>query len=156
MKYLSATEALEMLDRRPEDYQSTKEIRDLVNRVDIRNAGRITMLYSGYLPLKEGGAISANLMVETMFSNGDNIRIIADTQAARLIVTTEFQKAAGQCFGITDPMELALELESMESDINKFFYDTKNSLWSDLTKRFVAESNGEIRSLYGTAPQSLT
>ncbi len=58
-----------------------EQLRDLINQLDIHSSGSITVLYSGYT----ANGVSNSQILQGMLHNGDTIRVIDTTEAARFL-----------------------------------------------------------------------
>jgi len=106
--------------------------------------GEITIFYSGQYE-SDAGKISAQEIAKTMGENGDNIRIIDNTQVAKLIEMEEFKNSAGRAFGFTEPREIDAAFNDRSSP--------ENGLWADVSRCFASETVGEVLTLTVFASQ---
>ena len=148
MDYLNSDQAITLIKNEPEKYQTIESLRKLLSQVDMGGGGDVTIFYSGSY---EG--ISAQSIVKSMSDNGDSIRIIDNTQVAKLINRPEFINAVGRAFGVTSEIEIdiAYNDRTTPSLLNQFFFDAENGLWADASRRFAAETVGEVRTLTANA-----
>ncbi len=58
-----------------------EQLRDLINQLDIHSSGSITVLYSGYT----ANGLDNSQIIQGMLHNGDDIRVIDTTEAARFL-----------------------------------------------------------------------
>ncbi|WP_027700291.1 hypothetical protein [Xylella fastidiosa] len=58
-----------------------EQLRDLINQLDIHSSGSITILYSGYT----ANGVSNSQILQGMLHNGDAIRVIDTTEAAKFL-----------------------------------------------------------------------
>jgi len=153
MNNLTSTQALDLIRARPENYQPPESLRSLLNQVDMHISGEITIFYSGSYDTGNGSSIYANDIVQTMYKNGDNIRIINNTEMANLLDNKEFQTATAKAYGITNPLIAERDYNDQSSRLNAAFYDAENGLCADASRRFASETVGEVRTLTAFASQ---
>ena len=96
MSGLSVQEAIGRLQANPSAYATPEALRALAASLDVSASGNVTVLYSGNV----GTGIPASSVVTGMLSNGENIRTIDQTQAARFFQSEEFLRATAEAHGI--------------------------------------------------------
>lgn len=99
--------------------------------------GKVTILYSGSV-----GDLSSNAPVKAMSSQGDNIRIIDNTEAAKFLESDPFKLSAAKALNV--------QIESFVvrgSDLNKFFSDATTGAWAQTSTRFAADASGNVLTI---------
>lgn len=149
--YISAQEANIELSK----ITTEAELRSLISSLDVSAAGKVTLLYGGDV----GGNISSNSVISGMLANGDDIRVIDTTEAAKFLnidvasssQNTELANTLKRIFG-DDPSVRG-------TSANQFLFGTKdsngarlpNGAWDNVSGRFVDATVGEVRTLTGGA-----
>ncbi|ALR09337.2 hemolysin [Xylella fastidiosa] len=132
-----------------------EQLRDLINQLDIHSSGSITVLYSGYT----ANGFSNSQILQGMLYNGDAIRVIDTTEAARFLnvdpTTPNWNKPLYQ------KLEQIIGGNPNEwgTPSNQFLFGEKaadgtrlpNGAWDTISARFVNETVGEVRTLTGGA-----
>ncbi|MEW8030130.1 MAG: hypothetical protein AB2806_20640, partial [Candidatus Thiodiazotropha sp.] len=140
---ITAAEAISRLA----DIDTVEALRALIGELDVTATGDVTMLYSG------GGSRS---IVDTLVEQGENLRTIGETQAARFL-NLESNNALSlkliELFG-SDPLDIG-------STANQFLYGNAeyidgertsgtrqpNGAWDIVSRNFIEETTGEVRTL---------
>jgi len=128
------------------DTHTEVELRSLVSQLDITTTGNVTVLYGG----KVGDNIDAGMIIKSMIDNDEDIRVLDKTEASKFLDIR--QNAA-----LADALEriFGSRPSTIGSTANQFLYgstDTKgtripNGAWDNISGRFVAATEGEIRTL---------
>ncbi|MFG1447333.1 calcium-binding protein [Xylella fastidiosa] len=132
-----------------------EQLRDLINQLDIHSSGSITVLYSGYT----ANGVSNSQILQGMLHNGDTIRVIDTTEAARFLnvdpTTPNWNKPLYQ------KLEQIIGGNPNEwgTPANEFLFGERaadgtrlpNGAWDTISARFVNETVGEVRTLTGGA-----
>lgn len=120
------------------------ELRNLISQLDINATGQVTILYSG----RVSGGVSSRDIIKGMLSNGDDIRVLDQTEAARFLDmerNTVFTDALKRIFH-DNP-------STPGSTANQFLNGTKGA-WDIISANFAAETVGEVRTLTSFADPS--
>lgn len=122
-------------------------LRALISQLDITSTGQVTVLYSGMM----GDNVSNSSIIQGMLSNGDDIRVLDKTEAYKFLDISQNEALADALriiFDGSDP-------DIVGSTANQFLYGNidangnriPNGAWDNISGRFVAASEGEIRTL---------
>lgn len=141
----TANQAVELLMRRPDQFQTTDALRDLISKIDITGQGNVTYLYSG--------AITPNLRAENLAQSlalkGENIRIINMTEAALFLdldSNTVFAEVLERVLGKN---EKGSDPSVRGTPANRFLYDVmydgRLGIWAMTSERFVKAAIDDIR-----------
>jgi VCBS repeat-containing protein len=137
MAGLTAQQAIDLLLADPAKYGTADALRALANQVSVDAPGKITTLYSGTI----GQNLSAGDVVAMMGSQGDNVRIVGNTEASKFLNSDALVEAVARVFGTTP----AKVLEDRADLGNKFLNEPKTGLWAETSVRFVADAMGDVR-----------
>ncbi|MCD8460356.1 calcium-binding protein [Xylella taiwanensis] len=148
---LTAEQANALLD----SITTKEQLRDLINQLDINSGGSTTVLYSG----NTVNGLDNFQILQGMLHNGDDIRVIDNTEAAKFLNVTPgdpnrndvLEEKLQQIFG-DDPNE-------RNSRSNQFLFGERtadgtrfpNGAWDNISARFVDATVGEVRTLTGGA-----
>jgi len=132
------------------------ELRTLISNLDVTATGNVTLLYSGYV----GEGIHSGAVVQGMLLNGESIRVIDSTEAAKFLdfgKNEVFNDALVRIFG--DLPSDTGQNGIPQSDANKFLFGgadstgtrLSNGAWDYVSTRFVDATVGEVRTLTGNA-----
>jgi len=118
---------------------TVKDLVALGSRVSVATAtdevqGSVTLLYSGTV-----NGVGSGELIGDMMKQGADIRVIDKTQAGAFLKSTEFNAAFET---LTDAMTPA---EAKAAD--NLLYDAKKGPWAEASKRFAADTVGEVRFL---------
>lgn len=133
---LSAEQALDTLTKHPDRYQTRDDLADLVRSVSVETPEDTTVLYSGNLQAD----CSANDLCIAMSNQGESIRIINNTEAAKFLESDELLNAIAQVHGTT-----AIEVRDDRTNPgNDFLFNGKDGLWAQTSERFVNGAHGNL------------
>ncbi|SHG54602.1 calcium-binding protein, partial [Xylella fastidiosa] len=122
---------------------------------DIHSSGSITVLYSGYT----ANGLDNSQIIQGMLHNGDDIRVIDTTEAARFLnvdpTTPNWNKPLYQKL----EQIIGGKPDKWGTPANQFLFGEKaadgtrlpNGAWDTISARFVNETVGEVRTLTGGA-----
>ena len=105
MSTLTLQQALNQLSSQSGQYNSVQALYDLAKQVNINATGSVTILYSGQSTSYGANGkpiVSTEAVLEAMKLNGESIRIIDDTDAAKFLLSKEFKEALAQQYGLTE------------------------------------------------------
>jgi hypothetical protein len=133
------------------------QLRNLINQLSIEAEGKITILYSG----STANGVSNADIIQGMLRNGDDIRVIDKTEAAKFLQVND------KLPGYND--DLAEKLTILFGDDgsvrgkpgNKFLFGDKdasgtripNGAWDNISGRFIDATVGEVPTLTGGADE---
>ncbi|ALR07191.1 calcium-binding protein [Xylella fastidiosa] len=132
-----------------------EQLRDLINQLDIHSSGSITVLYSG----DTANGVSNSQILQGMLYNGDAIRVIDTTEAARFLnvdpTTPNWNKPLYQKL----EQIIGGKADKWGSPANQFLFGERaadgtrlpNGAWDTISARFVNDTVGEVRTLTGGA-----
>ncbi len=127
-----------------------EQLRDLINQLDIHSSGSITVLYSGYT----ANGLDNSQIIQGMLHNGDDIRVIDTTEAARFLnvdpTTPNWNKPLYQKL----EQIIGGKPDKWGTPANQFLFGEKaadgtrlpNGAWDTISARFVNETVGEVRT----------
>ena len=95
MSTLTFQEALDALGSQPGQYNSVQALYNLAKQVNINATGSVTILYSGQSTSYGANGkpiVSTEAVFEAMKLNGESIRILDDTDAAKFLGSKEFKR----------------------------------------------------------------
>jgi Ca2+-binding RTX toxin-like protein len=148
---LTAQQAIERLT----DITTKEELRSLINQLDITATGKITILYSG----ETASGITNNDIIRAMLHNGEDIRVISTTEAAKFLNTDLKDSAYNKVFAQKLDQLFGGNPEKPGTESYQFLYGEQaadgtripNGVWDNASARFVDATEGEIRTLTGGA-----
>lgn len=136
-------QALNSLSNNGLDQVDRTVLRDLVNRVSADAPGSVTVLYSGDVNTELG--LKPLTIINAMQRNGDDIRIIQDSPAAKFLGNDTFKESLAQSLGVDlDKLDLR------GTEANDFF-EGPQGLWGDVSANFIDATKGDIVTLTGDA-----
>lgn len=156
MTFLTFQQALDRLLSSPAEFATPESLRALVALVDATNStGSVTVLYSGNI----APGVSGGQVVKGMLANGENIRVLDNTDAGLLLDSPEFSNAAARVHGVdVDDFENDKFSSPEKTAAHNFLFSGTNpdgtkviGVWEDASVRFVAATHGEVRTLVGGA-----
>ena len=131
------------------------QLRSIINQLSIEASGKTTVLYSGVT----ANGVDNSSLIQGMLRNGDDIRVIDNTEAAKFLQLNDKLPGYNQA--------LADKLTSLFGDdgskrgepANKFLFAEvdangtriPNGAWDNVSGRFVDATVGEVRTLTGGA-----
>ncbi|WP_434428578.1 calcium-binding protein [Xylella fastidiosa] len=132
-----------------------EQLRDLINQLDIHSSGSITVLYSGYT----ANGVSNSQILQGMLHNGDAIRVIDTTEAAKFLNIEPGDPNRNEALIQKLQQIIGDKPEDMGSRANQFLFGERaadgtrlpNGAWDTISARFVNETVGEVRTLTGGA-----
>jgi Ca2+-binding RTX toxin-like protein len=157
---LTLQQALSQLSSQPAKYNSVQALYDLVKQVNINATGRVTILFSGETVsygANNKPIISRQDIVNAMKLNGESIRIIDDTDAAKFLNSQEFKLALAGQYGLDGrdleslPADLSSTKQAALKSMNDALYHPTSGPWAEASGRFVDATDGEVRTLTGGA-----
>lgn len=118
---------------------TVKDLMALGGRVSVEAArdmtqGSITLLYSGTVE----GAKSSDI-IEAMIEQKADIRVIDKTQAGQFLKSDEFDQAFKKLTAKMTP--------DQAKAAGNLLYDAKKGPWAEVSRRFAADTVGEVRFL---------
>jgi hypothetical protein len=162
MSTLTLQQALDQLRSQPGRYNSVQALYDLAAKINVNAEGSVTILYSGQStsfgpdgkPL-----VSTQQIFDSMKLNGESIRIIDDTDAAKFLGSKAFKDALAAQYGLsprdidplTNPADLSPAKQAALKSMNDSLYHAKTGPWAEASARFVDATAGEVRTLTGGA-----
>ena len=105
MSTLTLQQALNQLSSQSGQYNSVQALYDLAKQVNINATVSVTILYSGQSTSYGANGkpiVSTEALFDAMKLNGESIRIIDDTDAAKFLGSKEFKDALAQQYGLTE------------------------------------------------------
>jgi hypothetical protein len=136
---------------------TTDQLRSLINQLSIEASGKTTILYSGVSTTND--MVSNSQIIQGMLRNGEDIRIIDKTEAAKFLQLND--KLPGYNKTLSDKLELIYgDNGSIRgSPANKFLFGDidahgkriPNGAWDNVSGRFVTDTVGEVRTITGGA-----
>jgi hypothetical protein len=160
MSTLTLQQALYQLNNQSGSYNSVQALYELAKQVNVDARGDVTILYSGQTTLYGTNGkpiVSTDQIFDSMKRNGDSVRIINDTDAAKLLNSDQFKEALASQYGLTKD-----DLDSKYNDLsptkqaalkamNDALYHPTTGPWAQASARFVDATVGEVRTLTGGA-----
>ncbi|WP_307188955.1 calcium-binding protein, partial [Massilia sp. Root335] len=137
---LTSAQAISLLNTNPDAYITLDSLRALATQVDVSATGKVTVLYSG--PIAPG--ISSTGIINGMLANGEDIRVIDNTEAAKFLKSDAFLAKVADAHGI-DLIEL--QAPTYRGPAADWLYDAKSGPWADASGRFVSATTGEVKTL---------
>lgn len=144
---------------RLEKVKTEKQLLQIIEKLDIHASGSVTVLYSGIAAVEyydSGKKISAGSIAQSILDNGDDVRIIDNTEAAKFLDVnrnTALLDALERIFG-DNPF-------THGSKSNRFLYgglDEQNRVvkgaWDVVSARFVDATEGAVVTITGGADQN--
>jgi hypothetical protein len=104
MSTFTLQQALDLLRTQPSQYNSVQALYELASQVNVNASGNVTILYSGQSSSFDSQGkplISTTQIFDGMTRNGESIRIINDTDAAKFLNSDQFQEALAGKYGLT-------------------------------------------------------
>ena len=144
---LTAQQAIEMLP----GITTKEELRILINQLDITATGTTTILYSG----ETASGVQTNDIIQAMLRNGEDIRVIGTTEAAKFLFVGPNDPTYNEAFVRKLEQLLGDNPEKPGSKSYQFMYGEQaadgtripNGVWDNASARFVDATEGEIRTL---------
>ncbi|MDO5091239.1 MAG: putative Ig domain-containing protein, partial [Cardiobacteriaceae bacterium] len=135
-------------------------LNEAVQQVSVSSpgGGKITVLYSGQVNGDSAAGIANKL------AGHSDVRILDKTEAYKLLNHIDFKDIRAQALGYSNNDALNDFINKhypkgadgkrpstyYNSPESRFEFDGKDGLWAKISKRFVAETDGEIRVMLGT------
>ncbi|QNX32797.1 calcium-binding protein [Acinetobacter seifertii] len=139
-------QALNSLTNNGIDVVDKNILRDLVNRVSADAPGSVTVLYSGEVNSEVG--LKPLSIINAMRNNGDDIRVIMESPAAKLLGDIGFRSALADSFNVDID-----NLDIKDTDANKFL-ESPDGLWGDVSANFIDATEGKVLTITGGAEDS--
>ena len=144
---LTAQQAIERLP----GITTKEELRMLINQLDITATGTTTILYSG----ETASGVQTNDIIQAMLRNGEDIRVIGTTEAAKFLnvdpnvpaCNEEFLNKLYQLIGGDPGQPGTKSYQFMYGEHAADGTRIPNGVWDDASARFVDATEGEIRTL---------
>ncbi len=152
MSTLTLQQALNQLSAQPGQYNSVQALYDLASQVNVNATGEVTILYSGQTTKFDTAGnplLTPQQLFKAMELNGESIRIIDNTDAAKFLDSSEFKEALGAQYGLsrTDISETRFEdlppakQAAMKEMKDSLFHKTDGP-WAEASGRFVSDTVG--------------
>jgi hypothetical protein len=142
---LSAREALELLRRNPDAFQTADELRELASRVGVESPGRLTVLYSG----ATAPGVHSSDVVTSMRVAGEDVRIIDRSPAATFMDSPSYRRAVAEAFGVQVSDLRGNSAAGIEA--RTWLYHPTEGPWADASARFADQTRGEVKLLVNGA-----
>ena len=146
MENLTLEQANELL----KTANTKQDIINVLNKLDLSAHGSKTILYSG---IQDMDGFKDYLKKTNQYNN---VRMIDKTSVGEFLdinKNTNLKMALKRVFGKGNPeFDVIKEYGKRGSEVNKFFYDAgkkDSGLWDIASKRFVAETKGEVITYIG-------
>jgi hypothetical protein len=120
-----------------------EELRALIGRLDIYSAGSTTVFYSGAL----GGDIQAFEATRTLVTQGADIRVLEKTEARKFLDLDSNEALTQKLEALfqSDPKRNgSAAYEFLNGTIDANGNRTPNGIWDDVSRRFAAETTGDV------------
>ncbi|OCA58221.1 hemolysin [Xylella fastidiosa subsp. pauca 11399] len=132
-----------------------EQLRDLINQLDIHSSGSITVLYSG----DTANGVSNSQILQGMLHNGDDIRVIDTTEAAKFLNVDPKDPNSNTALYQKLQQIIGDRPDRWGSPSNQFLFGERtfdgtrlpNGAWDTISARFVNDTVGEVRTLTGGA-----
>jgi hypothetical protein len=160
MSTLTLQQALHQLSSQPGQYNSVEALFDLVKQVSIDATGSVTILYSGQSTSYDVNGkpiVSTKDLLHAMKVNGESIRIIDDTDAAKFLQSKQFRVALARLYGLdvrdleSLPADLSPAKQAAMVSMKEMLDHPTTGMWAEVSGRFVEATVGEVRTLTGGA-----
>jgi hypothetical protein len=135
------------------------ELRSLINQLSVESdpSGKVTILYSGWSTTND--MVSNSQIIQAMLKNGEDIRIIDNTDAAKFLQLNDKLPGFNEVLAAKLDSIVGGDPGERSSPANKFLFgdvDAKgtripNGAWDNVSARFVADTVGEVRTITGGA-----
>ena len=131
MSTLTLQQALNQLSSQSGQYNSVQALYDLAKQVNINATGSVTILYSGQSTSYGANGkpiVSTEAVLNAMKLNGESIRIIDDTDAAKFLGSQQFKEALAGQYGLdprdlrSQPTDLSLTKQAALQSMNDALY----------------------------------
>jgi hypothetical protein len=132
----SAEEAIDILSKHPERFNTRDAFNELVGGLSVDTPGNVTLLYSGMI----SPHVSSNSLVVAVARQHKEVRIIDKTEAAKFLASDECINAVANIHNTT-PKQVR---EDFSDPGNKFLFDGKEGLWAATSERFVQNTRTEV------------
>jgi hypothetical protein len=147
---LTMQEANVLLD----NVHTEAELRNLLDQLDINSEGKTTVLYSGNVA--EG--IGSGDIIKGMLANGDNVRVIDTTEAAKFLdIFSDLNKnqklidKLENIFGTDPTIKGTAGNQFLFGQFDSNGTRIPNGAWDAVSSRFVDATVGEVKTLTGGA-----
>ncbi len=136
---------------------TTADIREVVSRTDVGNgAGKTTVLWSGRDTFAPGDGIGTEEASRALASQSENVRIIQDTEARKLLEPDLSEVNPGD-LNVKQELLEALKAETGNPDLTfespefkeAWSGNNKTSLWGGVSDRFAETASGDVVTLTG-------
>ena len=160
MSTLTLQQALNQLSSQPGQYNSVQALYDLAKQVNINASGSVTILYSGQITSYDSNGkpiVSTAAVLDAMKLNGESIRIIDTTDAAKFLDSQQFREALAAQYDLNGddlrakPADLSPTKQAALKSMNDALYHPTTGPWAEASGRFVDATVGEVRTLTGGA-----
>jgi hypothetical protein len=141
---LTSDQAIVLLREQPDAYDTPDKLRALAAQVDADASGRVTVLYSG--PSAKG--VPSSQLIKSMLESGEDIRVIDNSEAARLLQSDEFLHSVANAYGIRPKPLIDGTYRGPAAD---WLYHPTQGPWADASARFADATVGEVRAIVGDA-----
>jgi hypothetical protein len=152
MSTLSLQQALNQLSSQSGQYNSVQALYGLAKQVNINASGSVTILYSGQTSSYDSNGkpiVSTEAVLNAMKRNGESIRIINDTDAAKFLNSPQFKEVLAGLYGLTrddldaKPADLSPTKQAALKSMNDALYHPTTGPWAETSGRFVDATVGE-------------
>lgn len=109
---------------------------DQVDRVSADAPGSVTVLYSGDVNTELG--LKPLTIINAMKKNGDDIRIIQDSPAAKFLGNDTFKESLAKSLGVEID-----DLKIIDTNANDFL-EGPQGLWGDVSANFMDATKGAV------------
>ena len=127
--------------------QTEAELRALVSQLDITSTGKVTVLYSGMV----ADTIYSGSLIQSMVTNGEDIRVLDMTEASKFLDwknNDAFADALERVFDGARPGDVGSTANQfLQGGVDANGIRIPNGAWDDVSKRFVAATTGDIRTI---------
>lgn len=160
MSALTLQEALNQLTSQPGQYNSVQSLYNLASQVNVNATGNVTILYSGQTASLDANGkplLTPQQIFKAMELNGDSVRVIDSTDAAKFLKSDQFQVALAAQYGLSsddlreNPADLSATKQAALKSMNDSLYHATSGPWAEASGRFVDATVGEVRTTKGVS-----
>lgn len=142
---LTSDQAIALLRKHPNAYDTAEKLRALAAQVDADSPGRLTVLYSG----RTAEGVWSSDIIKAMESAGEDVRIIDSSQAAKFMTSRDFYHAVARAYGVPDFEPIMRG--TYRGPATDWLYHPTQGPWADASARFADATVGEVRAIASDA-----
>lgn len=148
---LTADQAAALLRANPGAYTTPDQFKALAAQVDANPVGRLTVAYSGQVDQ----GVGSSDVIKGMLANGEDIRVIDNSQAAKFLQSRDFYSAVGKTYDIS-PRSLKDGTAPRSHPATEWLYHPTRGPWAEASARFANATVGEVITIANRADPTRT